>query len=166
MNRYSPKIMKKLPKASAKNVFDVKLEKKKINRGARNGKGVGRPESITEEKASLLISAIENALTLEQAYIHAEVSEASYRRKLIADKQFRLKIEAAKQKLKMLAKAGMANKIKQEDGPMIRWYLEKAESENFGRHFGDDDFALGFGNITLILPGRKPHPRIVHDEDE
>ncbi|HVW67060.1 MAG TPA: hypothetical protein VHA78_05025 [Candidatus Peribacteraceae bacterium] len=128
----------------------------------------GRPGSVTAEKSAIFLIAMENGLTLKEALIDAGISDDAYRRLLDKSADFRGQIEVAKMKLQILAKAGMAKKIKQGDGPMIRWYLERKLPEEFVRRSQEgveDDWKK---NVTVILPGSKPHPRILYDigEDE
>ncbi|MDD5469332.1 MAG: hypothetical protein PHO92_00820 [Candidatus Peribacteraceae bacterium] len=126
------------------------------------GKGGGRKSSITHEKAAILIAALGNGLTVKESLLQADLSQDAYERRLKKDEKFRGQIAAAKVKLQILAKAGMAQKIRKGDSAMIRWYLERKCPEEF-RPIRDDG---GYENplpagTTIILPGSKPHPRII-----
>lgn len=137
------------------------------HRNKGQGKGGGRPEAITPAKASILLAAFENGLNLKQALQHANVAKATYERKRANDPKFRDQIEAAQTKLIILAKAGIANKIRQGDATTLRWYLERKCPEEFGRHVMDHDADALPSNIRVVLPmGSKPHPRITIDPDD
>lgn len=129
---------------------------------AGQGKGGGRKPSITPEKGAILLAALENGLTLKESLLQAEVSEDAYKRLLKKSEKFRTQIAVAKVKLSILAKAGMAKRIQQEDGAMIRWYLERKCPEEFSTRLVEDkrDNPLPEGT-TIILPGSYPHPRII-----
>ena len=128
------------------------------------GKGGGRKSSITSEKAAILLLALENGLNVKESLIQAGFSQDAYDRKLLKDEKFRGQIAAAKMKLIILAKASLAQKIKQGDGPTIRWYLERKCPEEFGRQALEQE-DTSYMPQYVVLPGGR-HPRITPDPND
>ena len=131
--------------------------------GGRNREHDPR-SSVTPEKSALFLSSIEAGFTLKESLRQAEITDDSYRRLLKRSADFRLKLETAEMKLVMVARSKVANSINQGDMPTVRWFLERKLPEEFGRH-ADLEEDSWKKNITVILPGSKPHPRIVHDSE-
>jgi hypothetical protein len=129
------------------------------------GKGGGRPASITSEKSAKLIVAIEHGFTLAEALQQAEISDDAYRRLLKKSPKFRGEIATAKRKLAMLARYTIANAIKQGDMTTVRWWAERKIPEEFGRQAIERDTNTLPPGFTVVLPGTKPHPRITIDPD-
>ena len=107
---------------------------------------------------------MENGFTLKEALIEAGITDDAYRRFLDKSADFRGQIEAAKMKLVMLSRSELAKAIREGDMTTVRWFLERKLSEEFGRHNEQED--VWRKNITVILPGSKPHPRIIPETDE
>ena len=124
----------------------------------------GRPNSITPDKSAKLLAALEHGYDLNEAQSHAKISDDAYRRLLKNSGDFAEKVAAAKMKFVMFAKDGAYKKIQQGDGSMIRWVLEHKKPEEYGRQ--SEELHTGLPpNMTVILPGSKPHPRIIHDPE-
>jgi len=64
-------------------------------------------------------------------------------------------------KLTILAKANLAQKIKQGDGSTIRWYLERKCPEEFGRQALERE-DTSFIPQYVVMPGGR-YPRITPD---
>lgn len=133
------------------------METRRIGRG----KGGGRPLSITPEKSAKLLVALEHGFSLQESLQQAEISDDAYRRLLDKSAKFRGEITAAKMKLVMLARSTIAKAINQGDMPTVRWFLERKVPEEFGRHRLEAESTWPPENMTIILPGSKPHPRII-----
>jgi len=131
-------------------------------RRAGQGKGGGRPPSITPEKSAKLFAALENGFTLNESLQHAEISDDAYRRMLNKSPKFRGEIAVSKMKLVMAARSKVAQAINSGDMPTVRWYLERKLPEEFNPRRIEDqwDNPLPQGTV-IILPGSKPHPRII-----
>lgn len=118
--------------------------------------------SITPEKAAVIIACLENNLNVKQSLIQAKVSQDAYDRKLKSSAAFREAVATAKEMPMILTKAGIMNKLKQEDGSMLRWFAERKAPEEFSPSFGDGDTPPGLpAGTVIVLPGAYPHPRIV-----
>jgi len=90
--------------------------------------------------------------------MEAGIHTSSYERLKLKDAQFRRQIEAAQKKLIITARSKLAAAIEKGDMPTVRWFLERKVPEEFRPKFDPDD--LPPPNVTVILPGSKPHPRI------
>lgn len=122
----------------------------------------GRPPSITPAKRSIFIAALENGLSIKEALVQAKIGESSYKRLKLSSAAFRTEMEVAGMKLTMMARSKLATAINEGDKPTVRWYLERKVPEEFRPAPGDE----GNGNplpegTIIILPGSKPHPRII-----
>lgn len=126
------------------------------------GKGGGRPPSITPVKSAKLLAALENGFSLNESLYHAEISDDSYRRLLDKSSKFRGEVAAAKLKLVMAAKSKIAQAVNSGDMPTVRWFLERKCPEEFRFAKSNDgyDNPLPEGTV-IVLPGSKPHPRIL-----
>lgn len=131
----------------------------------KNKPEVPKNSTLTPEKLSVFLVAIENGLLLEDALSEAKMSDPQYRRLLKRSADFRAKLAVAERKLHILVKSKIANAISQGDMTTVRWWAERKIPEEFRPQIGDEGNPLnGFGNITVIVPmGNKPHPRIVSD---
>jgi hypothetical protein len=131
----------------------------------QNGKppsNAGRKPSITPKKRSIFLAAIENGLKVKEALVQANIHESSYKRLKLSSAQFRTEIEVAEMKLTMAARSKVALAIQSGDMPTVRWYLERKVPEEFRPQIGDDGQPAGLPPGTVIvLPGSKPHPRII-----
>lgn len=132
------------------------------NPGIGQGKGGGRPSSVTSERSAKLIAALENGLTLTESLEQAGISDDAYRRLLDKSEKFRGEITKAKMKLVMLARSKLAMAINAGDMATVRWFLERKVPEEFGRHSAEqnDGWPYNVSNLKVILPGG-PHPRII-----
>ncbi|MCK5018429.1 MAG: hypothetical protein KAS32_15325 [Candidatus Peribacteraceae bacterium] len=128
--------------------------------GIGQGVGGGRKPSIKEKQVAILVAAIENGFVVKEALTHAKIKKDAYYRKLKNDVKFRDRIEVADMKLKMKAKANMANAIRNGDMRTTRWFLERKVPEEFGRKRLEDSNESSNRNIQVILPGSRQHPRI------
>lgn len=135
-----------------------------MNRGIGQGKGGGRPTTITPEKVSVLLTAFEHGFSTQEALQHANIAKSTYERKKANDPKFRDQIWAAQMKLVLMAKVSLANSIREGDMPTVRWYLERKCPEEFGRHTQPESDDWDMRNITVVLPGSKPHPRIIPEK--
>ena len=129
------------------------------NRTIGRWKGGGRPSSITPEKRSIFLAAIENGYNIKEALIYAKIGESSYKRLKLKSAQFRTEMEASGIKLIMAARSKVANAINQGDMPTVRWFLERKVPEEFRLKREPDEPPLP--PISVVIPGSHPHPRIV-----
>jgi hypothetical protein len=127
------------------------------------GKGGGRPPSITPEKSAILFAALENGFSLSESLAQAGISDDAYRRLLEKSEKFRGEITAAKMKLVMLARSKVALSINAGDMPTVRWFLERKVPEEYGRQATLNDGLPQAREFITILPGNKPHPRLTLD---
>lgn len=122
----------------------------------------GHPASITDHKRSLFLTSIAAGKTIVEACDEAEISESAYKRLKLKSAQFRTEIDVARRKLVIMARSKLAAAIEAGDMATVRWYLERKVPEEFRPQFGDDGTPPGLPPGTVIvLPGSKPHPRIV-----
>lgn len=113
-----------------------------------------------------MLAALGRGFDLNEAQVYAKISDDAYRRLLKSSDNFAEKVAAAKIRFVLMAKDGLYEKIKQGDGASIRWVLEHKKPEEYGRQFANDCYSNGLPpNTTVILPGSKPHPRIIHDPE-
>lgn len=127
---------------------------------------IPKNSTVTPEILSKFIAAIENGFTLKEALVQAGMNDMQYRRVLKRSDNFKRTLEIAEMKLTMAARSKVSKAIDHGDMPTVRWYLERKVPEEFRPSFGDNDFPVGLpAGSTIILPGSKPHPRIIHDDE-
>jgi hypothetical protein len=107
---------------------------------------------------------LEYGMNLKESLLFAGISDDAYRRRLKNDPEFRGQIETSEMKLVIIAKLGIAKKIREGDGKTCRWFLERKCPEEFGRHPKPQEDTWNGQRIVMVLPGGK-HPRIISDED-
>lgn len=137
----------------------------KAKKAPKEKKPVGHPPSITPDKRTIFIAALENGLTITEALMHAKFSEAAYKRLKKKSAQFRTEIEVAKAKLTIKARSNVAKSINKEDPQMTRWWLERKVPDEFGKGDGDSPLAGLPAGTTIIVPAAGPHPRILPEEN-
>ncbi len=134
-----------------------------IKRVNGNGKG-GRPTTVTPEATSKLREVFLLDYTVEEACDYAGISSKAYYRRLVQDEQFRGEMERSQRGLICSAKRAVAFEIYVNKNARIAFdYLKHREPERYSTKIRDASPITG--NVTLILPGSKLHPRIIPDED-
>ncbi len=127
--------------------------------GSDNRKG-GRPTTVTPNVTSKLREVFLLDYTVEEACDYAEISTKAYYRKFKADEQFRGEMERSQRGLVMAAKRALAIEIYVKQNARISLdYLKYRVPQRYSTKIGDATPITR--NITVILPGSKPHPRII-----
>ncbi len=69
-------------------------------------------------------------------------------------------------KVTMKARSNIATAISNGDLTVSRWWLERKAPEEFRPQFSDggDVRSVLAPGTTIILPGSKPHPRIIPED--
>lgn len=122
----------------------------------------GRKTVVTKDMITKFLVCIENGLTVKEARVEANFPRGAYDRLRVKSAEFRDQIEVAEMKLIMAARSKVALAIQSGDMPTVRWFLERKVPEEFRPQIGDDGQPAGLPPGTVIvLPGSKPHPRII-----
>tara|TARA_R110000868_G_scaffold84663_1_gene238587 strand:+ start:4184 stop:4678 length:495 start_codon:yes stop_codon:yes gene_type:complete len=152
------------PKAIPKTGSKARKPRLKLPKDGKNKPELPKNSTLTEEKLSVFITAIENNLLLQDALDEAQISHQAYRRLLKRSGTFRERLRLAERKMHILVKSKIGNAINAGDMPTVRWWAERKIPEEFRPAFGEGDIQV-IGNITtVIVPmGNKPHPRILPD---
>lgn len=109
-----------------------------------------RPHEIEiDQKLSELLAAFQNGLTVEEACRYADISPATYYRRMNDDEEFAKAINRQKEFVIRRAKERVAQIINhgadREAGPMARWLLERRQPEIYGQ---PNPFQNPTGNTT------------------
>ena len=125
---------------------------------------MGRSSTITIEATAKLRAAFSLDYTVEEACDFAEISTDAYYRKHVKSEDFRNEMAKAQRSLFKSAKRAIATEI--VDGGnanMAMNFLKHRQSERY-RTKNETDQPM-VGNITMVLPGSKPHPRILSESE-
>lgn len=130
--------------------------KKVPNRG-------GRPTTVTSEVTAKLREVFLLDYTVEEACDYAEISTKAYYRRFAKDEKFRGEMERSQRGLIKAAKRAVAIEIIEKKNARVALdFLKHRQPERFRTKI--EDAAPIAGNFTLILPGSKPHPRIISED--
>lgn len=141
-----------------------KTPKKNQRREKKPPVKMGRPTKMTPEVVQKLREVFLLDYTIEEACDHAGIAKQTYYNEMKDNPDFVDEMDKAQRGLFKAAKRAIAIEIieKKNAGVSLN-FLKHRQSERY-RTKNETDMPM-VGNITMILPGSKAHPRIIPEED-
>ena len=124
----------------------------------------GRPTKMTPEVVGKLREVFLLDYTVEEACDYAKIHKDTYYDHLKKNPEFSDEMARSQRGLVKAAKRAVAIEIYEKKNARIALdFLKHRQPERYRTRI--EDAAPIAGNITVILPGSKPHPRITHEEE-
>lgn len=134
------------------------------SRSIGKGKGGGRPRAVTPAIVQILTACFNHDFTIEEACSEAKISKVTYYAELKRNPKFLNEMARAQLVPILVAKRTIVTKIQNGDGNLALRFLERRQPERYKLR-SDVEVELP-PNITVVIPGSKPHPRILPDPKE